>query len=324
MPAVSATLFWLALAALLVTLTLLSARAARRAKRARALFNTLRADGQSLLCVYPSGMKAQVVPINGGRAKWRPFVLDVRREGITLYDIIPRPAVRFTFAPAELRWFGRPRVYASSGPNEIWLHVERDGQWWWIKLRLARVAMQGLVRALKQIAAPELVTAYRRRRPYVHAGPVRAAPATQDLLGAWTLGPPISLYLTPLQLVILEGAQVQRVIPLEHVQAISAVRRLDRPGAAGLLRFEVQGEPLAFALEQHEAFAVQLAEAARRTLEDPVLWQRKKKKEELSEAEWEDVLLDEEALGDEPSDGELPYALQEEATAPVRHTSQRR
>lgn len=321
----SQTLFWLAIAALLAALTLWSVRATRRARRARTLFNTLRADGQLLFCVYPAGMTAQVAPINGARARWRPFVLAVRREGLTLYDYVPQVATRFTFAPSELRWFGRPKIYASSGPNTIWLHVEREGQWWLLKLRLSRVAMQGFVRALKQIATPEQVTAYRRRRPYVHAGPVRAEPATQDLLGAWTLGAPVTLYLTPLHLVVLEGARVQRAIALDRVQNVSAVQRLDRPNAAGLLRFEVEGERLAFALADHERFAAQVAEAARRTLEDPVLWQRKKKKDDLSEAEWEDALLDEEALGaDGPGDGEWPSPIVADESASAQAADDRR
>jgi hypothetical protein len=82
----------------------------------------------------------------------------------------------------------------------------------------------------------------------------------------------------PLFLVLLNDLHVQRTIPLAEVQQVRAIRRLDMPRAAGLVQFEVGDETLAFALDDHEAFAAALAEAAKRTLEDPVLWQRKKKK----------------------------------------------
>ncbi len=76
----------------------------------------------------------------------------------------------------------------------------------------------------------------------------------------------------------MQGAAVQRTIALDTVQSISAIRRLDQPQAAGLVRFEVGDEALAFALDAYETFAAALADAAKRTLEDPVQWQRKKKK----------------------------------------------
>ena len=94
----------------------------------------------------------------------------------------------------------------------------------------------------------------------------------------------------PSHIVVLSGDETRRVIPLDAVQNVSAIRRLDQPDAAGLLRFEAQGEPLAFALAHHETFAAQMAEAARRTLEDPVQWARKKKK---------DIALEEDELDDE-------------------------
>jgi hypothetical protein len=47
---------------------------------------------------------------------------------------------------------------------------------------------------------------------------------------------------------------------------------------AGLVQFQADGKPLAFALKPYEAFAAALGEAARRTLEDPVEWLGRKKK----------------------------------------------
>jgi hypothetical protein len=82
----------------------------------------------------------------------------------------------------------------------------------------------------------------------------------------------------PAFLVVLDAAKVQRTFPLHIIQGIAAVERMDRPRAAGLVRFEVEGEKFAFALDRHVEFAEALAEAAKRTLEDPLQWQRKKKK----------------------------------------------
>src|SRR5690606_14877171 len=179
--------------------------------------------------------------------------------------------------PENLRWFGRPRKY-HPGTNEIWLDAEIDGEWRLIKVRLTETHMRGLVRALKEIASEEQISAYRRRRPYIHFGPVPAHPATQDMLGAWTLSEPLALYLTPLHLVLLRERQVMRTLPLDQIQNIAAIDRLDAPGEPGLVRFQMGEETLAFSVDKHQRFATLLGEAARRTLEDPVEWQRKKKK----------------------------------------------
>jgi hypothetical protein len=145
--------------------------------------------------------------------------------------------------------------------------------------------MRDLVRTLKAITPPELTTAYRRKRPYIHSGPLKAQPATQDIHGAWTLTDAYDLYLTPRFLLILSGETVLRKIPLEAVQEISALRRLDQPKADGLVRFRAGEEPLAFALPQYEAFAQALAEAAKRTLETPLEQKRKGKKDD---DDWDD------------------------------------
>jgi hypothetical protein len=141
-----------------------------------------------------------------------------------------------------------------------------------------------LVRALKQVAAPELVTAYRRQRPYVHSGPHNVRPATQDIHGAWALGDAFALYLMPRFLVILEDSRVLRKIPLEAIQQIGALRRIDAPQADGLVRFRAEEEPFAFSLPGYEAFAASLAEAAKRSLEAP-LEQKQKGKEDYDDEE---------------------------------------
>ncbi len=91
---------------------------------------------------------------------------------------------------------------------------------------------------------------------------------------------PVSLYLMPRFLVILQAMKVVRKIPLESVQQIGAFRRLDQPNADGLVRFRADEETLAFAVEPHDGFAAALAEAARRTLEAPIMQKQKKKDDE--------------------------------------------
>jgi hypothetical protein len=147
--------------------------------------------------------------------------------------------------------------------------------------------MQNLVRALKFHSGEALIRAYRRRRPYVHHGPLSASPAHQDIYGAWTLDPAVTLYLTPACLVILERDRVLRTVALENVQRIEALRRLDAPGEDGIVRFQVAAEPMAFALRNYEVFAENLGSAARRTLEDPIVQKRKRKDDDWDEDEAE-------------------------------------
>lgn len=263
----------------------------RRAKAAHALVRRIQQAQQPLYCAQTDGIRCQTIAQGKRRSGWQSGVIAVTPGEIAAYALGNDGQPCVSFSPAELCWFGRPRKY-SSGRNEIWLHAERDRRWILLRVRLPRLAMHALVRALKSVATVEQITAYRRRRPYIHYGPVQAHPARQDIHGAWTLAEPLGLYLMPSHIVALSGETTQRVIALETVQNVSAVRRLDRPKAAGLLRFDAQGEPLAFALDHHEAFAAQVAEAARRTLEDPVQWTRKKKKDDtLGEEEPDDEEL---------------------------------
>lgn len=252
-------------------------RADRRNRRARSLIDRLRNERQPLYCVASSATWFQVETVSGSRSPRRPFVVEVCEDCLTLYPLDREAAPEVVVRPENLRWFGRPRKY-HPGTNEIWLDVEIDGEWRLIKVRLTETHMRGLVRALKEIASEEQISAYRRRRPYIHFGPVPAHPATQDMLGAWALGEPLTLYLTPLHLVLLRDRQVARTLPLDQIQNIAAVDRLDAPSEPGLVRFQLGDETLAFAVDDHQRFAALLGEAARRTLEDPVEWQRKKKK----------------------------------------------
>jgi hypothetical protein len=89
----------------------------------------------------------------------------------------------------------------------------------------------------------------------------------------------------PRFLIILSSSTVLRKIPLVTIQQIGAFRRLDEPNASGLVRFRAEEETLAFALDNYEGFAASLAEAARRTLEAPVMQKQKKKDDEEDEDE---------------------------------------
>jgi len=225
------------------------------------------------------GYRAQIGTVNGRASKPEGCIIVLSASEIILYDRTLQLNEMFRCKASEIRWFGRPQKY-SDGENEIWLHLEREGErseWKLLKIRLPRGAMQDFVRALKTIVTPELVTAYRRARPYIHAGSVKVQPADQDIHGAWTLEAPVDLYLMPRYLVVLRGEKVLRALPLEAVQQIGALQRLDQPDAQGLVRFRAEDEPFAFALPKHAEFAALLAEAAKRTLEVPLERKQKNK-----------------------------------------------
>ncbi len=227
-----------------------------------------------------------VGPVNAEPERWRRCIAMLDASGLTIYPQTPLMDVKRVLTVSDWRWFGRPTKY-EPGENEIWLHVETNGLWHVIQLRLNYSQMQRLVRALKQVAPPYLTKAYRRHRPYVHYGPVQAFPAEQDLYGVWTVLPmPRRLYITPLQLVIFDGAFVERWLPLEDLQQIEALRRLDAPGEDGVTRFKIippvkddiaPVESLAFTLVDYHSFGEALAEAAKRSLEDPIMVKKKKK-----------------------------------------------
>ncbi|HEX2905980.1 MAG TPA: hypothetical protein VHO69_03925 [Phototrophicaceae bacterium] len=196
----------------------------------------------------------------------------------------------FSFTPEQLQWVGLPDAY-NEGYNQFWLHVEKEGKWYVLQIRGYKYNNRRLLLALRRFAfdRTDQVGAYRRRRGDIHFGPVQAEPAAQDIHGAWTLAVPVNLYLMPRYLVILQGNTVLRKIPVTTIQEIGALRRLDEPSAAGLVRFRAEEETFAFALAQHEALAEALATAAKRTLEEPL--ERKQKAlddDDLEDEDWLD------------------------------------
>ncbi len=224
------------------------------------------------------------------RAAFRHCLFSIEPDGLHIYPVTRQMEQHLLLPPDALRWFGRPHKY-QPGKNVIWLHLEQDGRWLLLHLETERHAMQKLVRALKQIATPQQVNAYRRQRPYMHLGPLTTQAAEQDLYGVWTVFPPLlALYLTPAMLVLLENGRVRRALPLEHVQQIEAMRRLDDPTAPGVVRFRYDAadgqaipERLAYTLPEYAEFAAALAEAAKRTLETPPVFYGKKKADEEDE-----------------------------------------
>ncbi|MCC6615702.1 MAG: hypothetical protein IT320_19690 [Anaerolineae bacterium] len=212
--------------------------------------------------------------------RWQGCLCTVENDGLHLYPRTRQWDIHVRFDRDSLRWFGRPQKY-SAGTNEIWLHFERDDQWHLLMLRTSRHAMAQFVRAVKEIATPEQVQAYRRRRPYIHFGPTPAQHAQQNLHGAWTVDPAgRTLYLTPSALVELDGDRVQRTMALDTIQQIEVMARLDAPGANGVVRFKVPSAEgattLAYTLPDHVAFGAALSEAAKRTLEDVPIFYGKK------------------------------------------------
>jgi hypothetical protein len=237
---------------------------------------------------YPGVASCQITTIAESKQSPRQKgLLVINDAGIAVYFNRPEATPVFNCLPGELRWFGRPIKYHPRS-NEIWIHAEVAGRWQILKVSVWRTEMYKIVRSLKAIATPEQITAYRRRRPYIHYGPILTEPATQEITGEWVLEQPVTLYLTPAHLAILDGVRVLRTIPLEIVQRIGALHRLDAPQANGLARFQVEGETMAFSVSNHTALAEALAEAAKRTLEEPVLQKRKSKDDDFyEEEEWE-------------------------------------
>jgi hypothetical protein len=254
-------------------------RAIRLQRAIDARLAIIEAQDAAILVLKYWGHSYQVAPIGGKESAWQGCIVAVTSKDIVLYDRSALLEERLRVSAENLRWFGRPQKY-TSGDNDIWLHVEKDGVWTLLKLRLPHGAMQDFVRALKTITTPELVTAYRRRRPYIHAGPETAQPASQDIHGAWTLDEPVELYLMPHFLVIQRAGNVLRKLALEGIQEIGALHRLDAPGSQGLVRFRAEEETFAFTMPGHEKFAGLLAEAAKRTLEAPLERKQKNKLEE--------------------------------------------
>ena len=228
--------------------------------------------------------RLQVIGDADGRSRWQRCLCTVEPDGLHLYPGVRKWDIHILFAWPSLRWFGRPSKY-SSGTNEIWLHFEHGGQWHLLMLRTSQSAMQGFVRAMKEVATPELVKAYRRRRPYVHYEPTPAQCAEQNLYGAWAVDPQaLTLYLTPLTLVELDGERVRRALALETIQQIEVMPRLDAPGEHGIVRFKIvradEAITTAYTLREYVAFGAALSEAAKRSLEDPPIFYGKKKDED--------------------------------------------
>jgi len=244
-------------------------------RAAAALTARLKAEGV-LLIIPALQAEYRVITIGGSDSAWRSCLIAITSEQLTFYRRKPRMDEHITFPRAALRWYGRPVKY-HDGRNELWLHFEQDGRWYLVMARMSRYWMADLVRAVKEYGTPQLVTAYRRHRPYVHYGAVRVEPAEQDIHGAWTLQDPLLLYVTPAQIVLLRDTQVLRVLPIEQVQQIAALRRIDRPEADGLVVFNAEGEKFAFAHNNYEALAQAIAEAAKRSLEVPLLQKQKDK-----------------------------------------------
>jgi hypothetical protein len=237
----------------------------------------LQAEGAPLV-LPPYSVAFTTQTLGQPETRWRYAVVALTSDGLIIYprQRVMDEAIRLPFA--ALRWFGRPVKY-HDGRNEIWLHYQLDERWQVVKLRLNRYSMADLVRAIKGYVAPELVTAYRRHRPYVHYGPVRVQPAEDDIYGAWTLGEPLSIYVMPSHIVLLDGERVFRLLPLEQTRQVTAMRRIDQPDADGLVTFDAIEESFSYACKDYQALAQAIAEASRRSLEHPLLQKQKGKKD---------------------------------------------
>ena len=267
----------------IILLTLWSIRTYRLQRAVYQHLLTLKESQPDILFFEQTINRFAMETINGRTVKKTRGMITLSSQEIGVYPVKLPPQAIIRFAPSDIRGFWRPQPY-DSGMNELWLHIERKREWVLVKLWLGREQMMEFIRTIKPLVEPEMVIAYRRQRPYIHYGPVQAQPAEQDIHGAWTLEPTISLYLMPRYLLILHDEAVQQMIPLSSVQQIGALRRLDAPQANGLVRFQTAEAHYAFALKDYETFANALADAAKRTLEAPVMQKQKGK-----EGEWDDA-----------------------------------
>lgn len=217
----------------------------------------------------------QITQINAAATRKTRYLVAAAADEVRFYPL-RKGQQPFIFTPGQLRWYGRPHKY-QPGSNTMQIHIEQCGGWFVVELKMSRTIMAQWVRVMKQIAADDLNTAYRRRRPYIHYGPLYAHPAEQDIYGAWTVFPPLTLYLTPLDLVLLDGPAVIKHFPLQQIQNIRAGRRLDAPTDDGLVQFTIQGNKVAFTTPRFVELAEALAEAAKRSLEMPLLPKSKPK-----------------------------------------------
>lgn len=255
---------------------------ARRANKTRLLVKHLKQYNPLYLSDRWDVVRYRVDTVQQANNKWQRNVLLVTHKRIAIYPYAPPDAkvkALFTIQPHELRGFWRPVKY-TAGENEIWIHAQIGDGWHILKLTLYQYEMQKLVRALKEIGTEEQVTAYRRRRPYLHIGLTQAFPATQTLTGAWELSQAIQLYIMPLYLLVFDADTVQTSYNLAKIQDIGALKRMEGGKPAGLVRFFYENELRAFAMDDYEAWAASLAEAAKRTLEEPVIRKQKSKDDE--------------------------------------------
>jgi hypothetical protein len=219
-----------------------------------------------------------VTPFAMDDAKWQKGILFLTNKRIVAYPLKPTdpPQPLFEFAPHQIEGFWRPQKY-TDGDNTIWLHMNADEGWQIVQVTLTKSRMQALVRALKELVSEDTVRAYRQRRPYIYRAPQTAHIATQNLQGAWELGESFLLYLMPSALVFMTSSQhVERVIALRDLQNIVAVPRVDST-EGGLVRFTLlsTGETHNIALDDYDAWAQAIAQAAKRTLEEPLIRKQK-------------------------------------------------
>jgi len=212
---------------------------------------------------------------------WQGCTFMVTAKGIAIYR---SGELLLTIQKHELRGFWRhPNDYIKR--NELWIHAQIDLTWSILKVSYSKQGKNRLFRAISAISTEEQRKAHHRPPPYIHRGPTKAFPAQQSLTGEWEMGDAIRLYLMPLYLVIFAGDEVQRTIDLSKIQEIAALKRMEGGNPAGLIRFRSDEEDFAFALNNYEAWANDLAEAAKRSLEEPVIRKRKGKDDEW---DWDD------------------------------------
>lgn len=153
--------------------------------------------------------------------------------------------------------------------SELTIHLERNGIWHLLTLRLPQMEMGMLVKLLRQAVHPS------RRNignaPQAPIGPIEAFYTEQTLQGETRLGQGIGLYLLPHLLVVLKGERVQAKLDLSSIRRVLAVERsmktLDnvfkRHTPDGMIRLYSMSETVAFALVQYREMADEIGALSR-------------------------------------------------------------
>ncbi|MCA9895147.1 MAG: hypothetical protein KC615_19310 [Anaerolineae bacterium] len=153
--------------------------------------------------------------------------------------------------------------------SAITLHIEREGRWHLLALRLPQMEMTVLVRVLRQAIHSARINI--GNLSYKPIGPLSAYYAHQSLQGETVLDQPVELYLLPHLLVVLKGDRVQAKLDISSVRRVLAVDRIHgvldsvlKPNTPeGIVHLYSMSETVSFALAPFRDFADEIGSLSR-------------------------------------------------------------